>query len=171
MLLVGAATMVTDLAPEKRRGEALSLYSLGLWGGLALGPILGELVLGGDRFDAVWLLAAGFCLVAAAIGLDAAGDRTESERSARRSRPRDSSIRRRSDPGLVLALTVLGFAGLGTFAALYARELGMDGAGRGVPRLLGGRRRDADRRAARFRTGSGRSAPRASRSCSSRPAC
>ena len=32
-------------------------------------------------------------------------------------------------PGLVLALTVLGFAGLGTFAALYARELGMDGAG------------------------------------------
>ena len=32
-------------------------------------------------------------------------------------------------PGLVLALTVFGFAGLGTFAALYARELGMDGAG------------------------------------------
>ena len=68
MLLVGAATMITDLAPEKRRGEALSLYSLGLWGGLALGPLLGELVLGTDRFVAVWLLAAGFCLVAAAIG-------------------------------------------------------------------------------------------------------
>ena len=74
MLLVGAATMITDLAPEKRRGEALSLYSLGLWGGLALGPILGELVLGTDRFVAVWLLAAGFCLVAAAIGLHASGD-------------------------------------------------------------------------------------------------
>ena len=29
----------------------------------------------------------------------------------------------------MLALTVFGFAGLGTFAALYARELGMDGAG------------------------------------------
>jgi MFS family permease len=29
----------------------------------------------------------------------------------------------------VLAVTVFGFAGLGTFAALYARELGMDGAG------------------------------------------
>jgi MFS family permease len=32
-------------------------------------------------------------------------------------------------PGLVLAFTVLGFAGLGTFGALYARELGLDGAG------------------------------------------
>ena len=32
-------------------------------------------------------------------------------------------------PGLVLTFTVLGFAGLGTFGALYARELGLDGAG------------------------------------------
>ena len=62
MLLVGAATMITDLAPEHRRGEALSLFSLGLWGGLALGPLLGELVLDDDRFDAVWLLAAACCL-------------------------------------------------------------------------------------------------------------
>ena len=35
----------------------------------------------------------------------------------------------RSGAGLVLAVTVFGFAGLGTFAALYARELGLDGAG------------------------------------------
>jgi MFS family permease len=32
-------------------------------------------------------------------------------------------------PGVVLSFTVLGFAGLGTFGALYARELGLDGAG------------------------------------------
>ena len=68
-MLVGLATMVTDLAPPTRRGEALSLYSLGLWAGLALGPLLGELVLDDDRFDAVWLLAAGCCLVAGLIGL------------------------------------------------------------------------------------------------------
>ena len=69
LLLVGAATIVMDLAPEHRRGEALSLYSLGLWGGLALGPLVGELALGEDRFDAVWLLASGCCLAAALIGL------------------------------------------------------------------------------------------------------
>ena len=128
MLLVGAATMVTDLAPEHRRGEALSLYSLGLWGGLALGPLLGELVLGTDRFVEVWLLATGFCLLSAAIGRCLPRP-LRPGRSTRRRRARGSCTRPRSGPGLVLALTVFGFAGLGTFAALYARELGMDGAG------------------------------------------
>jgi MFS family permease len=128
MLLVGAATMITDLAPEKRRGEALSLYSLGLWGGLALGPLLGELVLGTARFDAVWLLAGGFCLVAAAIGLtlpETAPAPATGEAFAPSRLVHPAAV----GPGLVLAVTVLGFAGLGTFAALYARELGMDGAG------------------------------------------
>ncbi|MGH3137114.1 MAG: MFS transporter [Gaiellaceae bacterium] len=128
MLLVGAATMVTDLAPEHRRGEALSLYSLGLWGGLALGPLLGELVLGGDRFDVVWLLATGFCLVAAALG--AMLPETIPPRVAGQDPPRTRLVHPAAiGPGVVLALTVLGFAGIGTFGALYARELGLDGAG------------------------------------------
>lgn len=127
-LLVGAATMVTDVAPESRRGEALSIYSLGLWAGLALGPLLGELVLGDDRFLAVWLLAAGFCLVAAAIGTllpETAPERPEVDPWKRSRILHPAAI----GPGLVLAVTLFGFAGLGTFAALYARELGMDGAG------------------------------------------
>ncbi len=128
-VLVGAATLVTDLAPEHRRGEALSLYSLGLWGGLALGPILGELVLGDDRFTAVWLLAAAFCLASAGIG--ALLPETKPERGddgqpwAKTRIVHPAAI----GPGLVLAVTVFGFAGLATFAALYARELDMDGAG------------------------------------------
>jgi MFS family permease len=127
-LLVGAATLVTDLAPAHRRGEALSLYSLGLWGGLALGPLLGELVLGDDRFVAVWMLAAAFCLASAAIGAllpETVPERTADASSSRARLVHPAAI----GPGLVLAVTVFGFAGLGTFAALYARELGMDGAG------------------------------------------
>ena len=127
-LLVGAATMITDIAPEARRGEALSIYSLGLWGGLALGPLLGELVLGDDRFLAVWLLAACFCLVAAAVGSflpETAPERPEVDPWTRSRLLHPAAV----GPGLVLAVTLLGFAGLGTFAALYARELGMDGAG------------------------------------------
>ena len=128
MLLVGAATMVTDLAPEKRRGEALSLYSLGLWAGLALGPLLGELVLRGDHFDTVWLLAAAFCLVAAAIGITLPETVPVLE-VGEVFAPSRLVHRAAIGPGLVLAMTVFGFAGLGTFAALYARELGMEGAG------------------------------------------
>jgi MFS family permease len=128
LLLVGAATIVTDLAPEHRRGEALSLYSLGLWGGLALGPLLGELALGEGRFDAVWLLASGCCLTAALIGLSLPetrrpGGPAEVVSPSRLVHPAAVG------PGLVLALMVFGFASLGTFAALYARELGLDGGG------------------------------------------
>ena len=97
------------------------------WGGLALGPILGEAVLGDGRFVEVWLLAAGFCVLSAAIGL------TLPETAPKRAAGEEWSSRivhpAAIGPGLVLALTVFGFAGLGTFAALYARELGMDGAG------------------------------------------
>ena len=127
MALVGAATIVTDLAPEHRRGEALSIFSLGLWGGLALGPLIGELVLGDTRFDAVWLLAASCCLAAGLIGLllpETAPSRDPDEES-------DARLVHAAalGPGVVLAFTVLGFAGLGTFGALFARELGLDGAG------------------------------------------
>jgi MFS family permease len=125
-VLVAGATIVTDLAPEGRRGEAISLYSLGLWGGLALGPFLGELVLGADRYDAVWLTAAGCALGAAACGFALPETRPAtgpSERPPRLVHP--SALR----PGLVLVASVFGFAGFSAFVALYARDLGLDGAG------------------------------------------
>ena len=56
---VGAATMITDLAPVERRGEAVSYWSVAVYGGLALGPVLGEAVQGDDRFAAAWLVSAG----------------------------------------------------------------------------------------------------------------
>lgn len=127
MVLVGAATMITDLAPERRRGEALSIFSLGLWGGLAAGPILGELVLGAARYDLVWLVAAGFCLLSGLVGLllpeTAPAREPDAASGGRLIHPAAVG------PGLVLAFTVLGFAGLGTFGALYARDLGLGGGG------------------------------------------
>ena len=159
LLLVGAATMITDLAPEHRRGEALSLYSLGLWGGLALGPVLGELALGDDRFDAVWLLAGG-CLpggradrtVAARDGAPtepAPSSFTDTTRPSGSGRPRPRSradglrIRRAGDLRRALR----------TRARTRRRR-------RGLSRVLGRHRCDADRRSTGFRTRSGRSARR-----------
>ena len=162
MVLVGAATIVTDLAPENRRGEALSLYSLGLWGGLALGPILGELVLGTDRFTEVWLLAAGFCIVSAAIGTllpETTPERAVGEarhahedhpsgRGRARARPRSHRVRIRGTRHVRGAV----------------RARARDGRrGRGLPRLLDGRRRHADRRAPGARPPRSRNEPRARR--------
>jgi MFS family permease len=54
---VGAATMITDLAPPHRRGEAISYWSVAVYGGLAFGPVIGEAVLDGEGFGATWVVA------------------------------------------------------------------------------------------------------------------
>jgi MFS family permease len=127
LVFVGAATVINDLAPEARRGEAVSLYSLGVWGGLAIGPLLGEAVLGDDRYDAVWLTAAACALLAGVAGFTLPETRptaaVEARSSARLLHPAAVG------PGLVLVASVFGFAGFNAFVALYARELGLDGAG------------------------------------------
>jgi len=39
---VGAATMITDLAPVERRGEAISYWSVAVYSGFAFGPAIGS---------------------------------------------------------------------------------------------------------------------------------
>jgi MFS family permease len=126
LAFVGVATVVNDLAPEERRGETISLYSLGVWGGLALGPLLGELVLGDGRYDAVWIVSAALCLAAAAIGLtlpETRPDASDVTSGLRLVHPAAVA------PGLVLVASAFGFAGFNAFVALHARELGLGGAG------------------------------------------
>ena len=43
---VGAATMITDLSPVERRGEAVSYWSVAVYGGLSFGPVLGSVLHG-----------------------------------------------------------------------------------------------------------------------------
>ena len=57
-LFVGASTAAQDLAPDDRRAEAASLFSVSLFSALAIGPTIGETLLDSVGFDAVWLTAA-----------------------------------------------------------------------------------------------------------------
>ena len=125
LVFVGSGTIVADLAPVDRRGEALSIYTIGFWGGLALGPVAGEALLGTDRFDLVWLVAAGCAVIAALVGLLLPETRPETDEPSSGKLLHPAALR----PGLVLVSAVLGFAGFYTFLALYARELGLDGVG------------------------------------------
>ena len=121
---VGAAAAINDLAPDSRRGEAVSLFSLALYGALAVGPVLGELVLDAIGYDAVWLLstAAGGTAVLLALGVP--DTRTAVARDPGRSPLiHPAAIR----PGLVLVASIWGFAGFSAFVALYARSLGLGG--------------------------------------------
>jgi len=124
LVFVGTGTVVADLAPAHRRGEALSLYTIGFWSALAIGPVLGEALLGGDRFDAVWVAAASAALLGALAGLALPETRPETTEASSGKLLHPAAIR----PGLVLVSAVVGFAGFNAFVALYARELGLDGA-------------------------------------------
>ena len=61
---VAALAAISDLAPEDRRGEAINVGSLALYVGLAIGPVIGETILGLGGYDAVWLAAAAIAVVA-----------------------------------------------------------------------------------------------------------
>lgn len=123
---VGAATVVNDLAPEERRGEAFSYFTLAAYGGLAIGPLLGDVVLAGDRFDAVWLVAAAGSLLAFVIGL-----------TVRETRPVDQGpsasrgflYRGALLPGLVLLAGLFSFGAFNAFIALHAIEVGLERTG------------------------------------------
>src|SRR5688572_10636619 len=68
LFYVGTASAINDLAPDERRGEAFSYFSLSLFAGIGLGPVLGESVLDAVGFDSAWLVAAALCVAAAAVG-------------------------------------------------------------------------------------------------------
>ena len=120
--VVGAYTVVVDIAPESRRGEALSLVSLGSYLGLTTGPVAADLILGGGRFVLVWLVAASLVMTAIATlaTLPETRPQTETAPSAGWLPPR-AALR----PGLLVLIAMAGFGGFATFSALYARELGI----------------------------------------------
>ena len=51
----------------RRRAEAASYFSVAVFGGLGIGPVLGELLASGGHYTQAFLLAAMFTMVAAAI--------------------------------------------------------------------------------------------------------
>jgi MFS family permease len=123
-LFVGAATLIADLSPADRRAEAASYFSLAVFGGLGLGPVVGEIVLGDGRYDAVFLVAALACVLAALIALAApnrvAGVAVAPPEEARRGFHRAAVL-----PGLVLACGVGAFAAFNAFLPTHAEDLGM----------------------------------------------
>lgn len=125
---VSAATVITDLAPGPRRGEAMSLFSVALYGGIAVGPVVGESLLHAAGYGPLWFASAGACVVAAAIGIPVPETRPDRPLDAR---PPPLVHPAALLPGTILLTSILGFAGFAAFVPLYVREIGMSGS-RGV---------------------------------------
>ncbi len=117
---VGAATAIQDMAPDDRRGEAASYFSVALYGGLALGPALGEWVLARHGFDAVWVVSAVLALVAAGFGWSTPAGATHELQPFRLLHPTAIA------PGMVLFLGLLPFVGFSAFLSLYGPRVGVE---------------------------------------------
>ena len=121
---VGVASVINDLAPDERRGEALSYFSLALFGGLAIGPVLGESVLEAFGYGWVWVVAGAASLIAGGLGFSVPETRPEGTGLG----PQKLIHRAALLPGTVLATNIWALATWTSFVTLYALNLGMDGA-------------------------------------------
>jgi MFS family permease len=117
---VGAATAVQDMAPEDRRGEAASYFSVSLYGGLAFGPMVGEALLQSHDFDTVWIAAGISAAIAAVLGFWTPA-RPPGEPQPFRLLQRDA-IR----PGVLLFLGLVPFIGFSAFVSLYGPDVSID---------------------------------------------
>lgn len=122
---VAGVAALTDLAPPERLGEAISYDSVGLFLGIALGPVIGEWLLGQGGFPAAWAgaVALGGAATLLATRLPALPAQTvPGDRVRLVWRPLLA-------PGAAFVAGVLGGAGFLAFVSLHAREIGMAGAG------------------------------------------
>ena len=127
-LFVGASTAAQDLAPDDRRAEAASLFSVSLFSAIAIGPAIGETLLDNFGYDTVWLVAAAVVGLGALVALTLPDTRTE-EMVAEP--PTDAPLIHRAAlrPGFPLACAIWGLAAFNSFVPLYAtKDLGLPGA-------------------------------------------
>ena len=118
---VAGFAILADLAPPTRTGEALSINSLSLYLGIAVGPLIGQALLGLGGFSLGWLGAATLALLAAILAtrIPETGQRVSSET------PVGSLIHRGAiGPALGLLSGIGAMAGFFAFAALHAQAIG-----------------------------------------------
>lgn len=117
---VGAATAIQDMAPEARRGEAASYFSVALYGGLAFGPLMGESIVHASSYDTLFVVAGGSALLASMLGMWTPSTVALDPQPFRLFHPAAIA------PGGILLLGLLPFVGYGTYLALYGPTVGID---------------------------------------------
>jgi MFS family permease len=122
-MFVGVATAAQDLAPDHRRGEAASYFSVSLYGGLAVGPPFGEALVQ-HGFTAVWVALGACSAFAAVISLWIPRGRTVAAAPHRRFLQPDAVW-----PGLILFLGLIPFTAFAAFMPLFAEDLGQGSVG------------------------------------------
>jgi MFS family permease len=132
--LVASLAAASDIAPEERRGEAISFFTLTLYLGLAIGPPIAEVLFAAGSYPAVWAAALGVAAIAVVLTLlvpeSAPAIRDADPDATGKDRPRGGRLIHPAGlfPGLVILLGLFGMAGFLSFLPLYTPSVGMQGA-------------------------------------------
>jgi MFS family permease len=121
------ATWAVDLAPVDRRGLALGLFGLAVWGGLSLGPLAGELLRASLGYSAVWIFTAALPLAGALIAMRLPEPAPAGSQGVREPGPLAWLPRAARRPGIALALANIGYAALAGFVILLLQARGIEG--------------------------------------------
>ncbi|GAC1414123.1 MAG: MFS transporter [Actinomycetota bacterium] len=117
----GAATTVVDIAPESRRGEALSLFSMFLYFALAIGPALGKALHHAHGFGLLFGTSLAIFLCCSVICLAVKEPATHSPEA--RNLERSPLIHRAAlFPGSILMLAAVGYAAGLNFTADFTEH-------------------------------------------------
>lgn len=112
---------IVDLAPEERRGRVLGLYGLAVWGGLSVGPLLGEVLLHATSYETVWICAAVLPLIGAGIAFRV----PDPFQPLAHAEPHPLIAPEAVRPGFAVALASVGYATLAAFIVLLLESRGV----------------------------------------------
>lgn len=123
-MFTAGAVWIVDLAPVHRRGQAIGIFGLAVWGGLSVGPVLGESLLSAGGYDAVWAFAAAAPLVGALLARRVPDPHVPARPhpAARRGPLVPHAVRL---PGLALALANIGYGAVTGFLVLHLAHRGI----------------------------------------------
>lgn len=122
---VAGFAALADLAPEERLGEALSYNSLGLYLGIALGPPIGEALVGSGGYPLAWAGAAALAVLSAGLVFLVGETRVTTSGAA----ADHHLIHRPALPitlGFLTSLVAMG--GFLAFASLHSTRVGLENA-------------------------------------------
>lgn len=135
-VFTGAASAAQDLAPDHRRGEAASYFSVALYAGIGAGPFAGETLLRATNFTTLYVTAGVISLLAACVAYKVpVGTRTEGHVFTRRNgsataaKPAGIVHPAAIWPGMILFLGLIPVVAFGAFLPLYGEQIGLDDVG------------------------------------------
>lgn len=120
-LYTASSTWIVDIAPVARRGRVLGLFGLAVWGGLAVGPLAGQLLLDHGGYTAVWIFAAAMPLLGALAALPVPDPFVPHESA----QPHPLIAPEAVGPGMAVALAAVGYATIAAFVVLLLEERGV----------------------------------------------